>query len=172
MPSTLVTFDVVTIFPELIAGALQYGIPRRAVESGRLDVRAVDLRDYAEGKHRQVDDYPYGGTVGMVLKPEPLFRAVQAARDDDGEMPHVVYMTPQGETLSQRRCERLSLRPRVLVICGRYKGIDERVRTELVDEELSIGDYVLSGGEIAALALIDAVARLLPGVLGDAESAL
>ena len=172
MASTLLTCDVVTIFPEMIAGALAYGMPRRAVESGRLRVRAIDLRDYADGKHRQVDDYPFGGTVGMVLKPEPLFRAVQAAREDGGDRPYVVYMTPQGAPLSQRACERLSLRPRLLVICGRYKGIDERVRTELVDEELSIGDYVVSGGEIPALVLIDAVARLLPGVLSDAESAL
>lgn len=172
MASPLLTCEIVTIFPEMVAGALSYGMPRRAVEAGRLRVRAVDLRDYADGPHRQVDDYPYGGTAGMVLKPEPLFGAIQAARDDDGASPHVVYMTPQGEPLSQRACERLSLRPRLLVICGRYKGIDERVRTELVDEELSVGDYVLSGGELPALVLLDAVARLLPGVLSDAESAL
>ncbi|MBT3269513.1 tRNA (guanosine(37)-N1)-methyltransferase TrmD [Candidatus Poribacteria bacterium] len=166
------TCEIVTIFPEMVADALTYGMPRRAVESGRMRIRAVDLRDFADGPHRQVDDYPYGGTAGMVLKPEPLFRAVQAARDDEDASPHVVYMTPQGTPLSQRTCERLSLQPRLLVICGRYKGIDERARMELVDEELSVGDYVLSGGEIPALVLVDAVARLLPGVLSDAESAL
>jgi tRNA (guanine37-N1)-methyltransferase len=156
----------------MVTQALSFGIPRRAVECGRMAVRAVDLRDYAEGPHRQVDDYPYGGTAGMVLKPEPLYRAVEAARQDDGADPYVVYMTPQGETLSQRACERLSLQSRLLIICGRYKGVDERVRLDLVDEEFSIGDYVVSGGEMPALVLVDAVARLLPGVLKDAESAL
>ncbi len=172
MASPLLTCDVVTIFPDMVAQALGFGMPRRAVECGRLAIRAVDLRDYADGPHRQVDDYPYGGTAGMVLKPEPLFRAVQAARDDAGPDPYVVYMTPQGEPLSQPACERLSLQSRLLIICGRYKGVDERVRTDLVDEEFSIGDYVVSGGEIPALVLVDAVARLLPGVLSDAESAL
>lgn len=172
MSSPLLTCDVVTIFPGMVTQALSFGMPRRAVESGRLKVRAMDLRDYAEGPHRQVDDYPYGGTAGMVMKPEPLYRAVEAAQQDDGPDPYVVYMTPQGETLSQRACERLSLQPRLLIICGRYKGVDERVRMDLVDEEFSIGDYVVSGGEMPALVLVDAVARLLPGVLSDAESAL
>ena len=172
MASPLLTCDVVTIFPDMVTQALSFGMPRRAVDRGRLVVRAMDLRDYAEGQHRQVDDYPYGGTPGMVLKPEPLYRAVEAARGDDGPEPYVVYMTPQGETLSQRACERLSLQSRLLIICGRYKGVDERVRVDLVDEEFSIGDYVLSGGEMPALVLVDAVSRLLPGVLSDAESAL
>jgi tRNA (guanine37-N1)-methyltransferase len=161
----------VTIFPEMVSGAAQWGVLARAQQSGHVALRAVDLREFAEDRHRTVDDYPYGGEPGMLLRPEPLGRAVRGLRERGGSA-RVLLMSPQGARLDQRLCERLSLEERLIVVCGRYKGVDERCREAVVDEEVSIGDYVLSGGELAALVLLEAVVRLLPGVLSDSESAL
>lgn len=162
--------DVITIFPEMVAAVLAVGVSSRAQENGLLCVGVHNLRDFSDDKHRTVDDYPYGGGAGMILKPAPIFNAVRAV-----QMPHttprIIFLTPQGQTLTQRLAEQLSLESHLVLICGRYKGIDERVRMQLVTDEISIGDYVLSGGELPALVLIDAIARLIPGVLGDYESA-
>ncbi len=149
---------------------LEASILGRAREAGLLDVAVHDIRDWAEGRHRQVDDAPFGGGQGMVLKPEPLVAAIEAVRDGpDGRAP-VVLMTPQGAPLVQATAHRLAGLPRLVLVCGRYEGVDERVREGWVDEELSLGDFVLTGGELPALAVIDAVARLLPGVLGNEAS--
>lgn len=160
--------DIVTIFPEMIRAVLSYGVLGRAQESGTLQVEAHDLRAYTTDRHRKVDDYPYGGAPGMLLKPEPLFRAIRELHHEDT---HVVMLTPQGKMLTQQRAEHLSLKPHLILVCGRYKGVDERVRERLVHEEISVGDYILSGGELPALVLVDALARVLPGVLGDYDSA-
>ncbi len=168
----LLTCDVLTIFPEMIETAVRFGVLNRAQEAGVLQIRAVDLREYTDDRHRSVDDYPYGGGPGMVMKAEPIFRAWNAARESSEDSPRTVFLTPQGATLTQNDCERLSLERRLVIICGRYKGVDERVREAVVDEEISVGDYVLSGGEFAALVLLDAIGRVLPGVLTDADAAL
>ena len=162
-------FDVVTIFPAMVRQALDEGIVGRAIERKTLDVVVHDLRDFTTDRHRVVDDVPYGGGPGMVLKPEPLFRALDAIEAQDSRTPFVLLTSPQGTRLTQRVVERLGRQPRLVLLCGRYEGIDERVRSR-VDEEVSIGDYVLSGGELAALVVIDAVARLVPGVVGDEQS--
>jgi tRNA (guanine37-N1)-methyltransferase len=162
-------FDVVTIFPGLIQQALSAGIVGRAIERGTLDVVVHDLRDFTTDRHRVVDDVPYGGGPGMVLKPEPLFRALDAIEAFDSARPAVLLTSPQGTRLTQRVVQRLAAAPRLVLLCGRYEGVDERVRSR-VDEEISIGDYVLSGGELPALVVIDAVARLVPGVVGDEQS--
>lgn len=166
--------DVITIFPAMIEAALAEGVVGRARARGVLDIRLHDLRDYTEDRHRTVDDVPYGGGPGMVMKPEPLFRAVEAAVDVEKDEPRrpapVILMTPQGRLLTHEVATRLSALERMVVICGRYEGVDERVSQALATDEISIGDYVLSGGELPALVLIDAVARLVPGVVGDAES--
>jgi len=160
--------DVITIFPEMVEGALGFGIVRRAQEKGLVRIEAHNLRDFSTDKHRTVDDYIYGGGPGVLLKPEPLFNAIEALRTPKCK---VILMTPQGHPLTQRDAERLSLEEHLIIVCGRYKGVDERVRVALVDEEISIGDYVLSGGELPALVLIDAVVRLLPGAMSDYDSA-
>jgi tRNA (guanine37-N1)-methyltransferase len=164
--------DVITAHPGLLDGPLDYSIVHRAREAGAVEIAIRDLRDHAVGKHNQIDDYPFGGGAGMVLKPEPLFRAVEAIEDEAGEADEVIFLTPDGERLTQPTANRLSMHDHLVLIAGHYKGIDQRVRDALVTRELSIGDFVLSGGELPALVLIDAVVRLLPGVLGDASSAL
>lgn len=161
--------DVLALFPEILAPALQTGILRRAQEADRLTVNVYNLRDWATDKHQSVDDYAYGGGAGMILKPEPIFSAAKDLNPE--ETAHVIYLTPQGTPLTQPLAELLSLETHLILLCGRYKGVDERVRDKLVTTEISIGDYVLSGGEIAALVLIDAIGRVLPGALGDYESA-
>ena len=163
-------FDIVTIFPRMIEAALLDGIVGRAATRGVIDIKVHDLRDHATDRHRTVDDVPFGGGPGMVLKPEPLFRAMEAIRRDRGDPPVVVLTCPQGRRFTQTEAERLSRAGHIAVICGRYEGVDERVREHLATEELSIGDFVISGGELAALVIVDAVARLLPGVVGDGES--
>lgn len=167
-------FDVITIFPGMILTAFAEGVVGRALRSGSLFVDVHDLRDHAEGRHRKVDDEPFGGGAGMVLKPEPIFRAVEAIRaQEDGRPSRTVLLSPQGLRFDQRTAERYaSSQERLILVCGRYEGVDERVREHLADEELSIGDFILTGGELAAMVVIDAVARLLPGTLGSAESAL
>ena len=166
----MMKFDVVTIFPGMVRGALTEGVIGRAAEQGRLDVCVHDLREYATDRHRSVDDTPYGGGPGMVMKPEPLLRAVTAIRRDRGEPGAIVMMSPQGRRFGQAEAVRLSTLQHLVLLCGRYEGIDERLRDLVGAEELSIGDYVLSGGELPALVVIDAVGRLVPGVVGDAES--
>ena len=162
-------FDVVTIFPAMVRQALDEGIVGRAIERKTLEVVVHDLRDFTTDRHRVVDDVSYGGGPGMVLKPEPLFRALDAIEAQDARAPMVLLTSPQGTRLTQRVVERFSQQPRLVLLCGRYEGIDERVRSR-VHEEVSIGDYVLSGGELPALVIIDAVARLVPGVVGDEQS--
>ncbi len=161
--------DVLALFPEILAPALKTGILRRVQDADKLTVTLHNLRDWATDRHKSVDDYPYGGGAGMILKPEPIFAAITALNTQ--ETAHVVYLTPQGVPLTQACAESLSLESHLILLCGRYKGVDDRVRHRLVTTELSIGDYVLSGGEIAALVLIDAIGRVLPGALGDYESA-
>ncbi|HUR35002.1 MAG TPA: tRNA (guanosine(37)-N1)-methyltransferase TrmD [Vicinamibacterales bacterium] len=162
-------FDVVTIFPAMVQHAIGAGIVGRAIERKTLNVVVHDLRDFTTDRHRVVDDVPYGGGPGMVLKPEPLFRALEAIERIEEARPTVILTSPQGTLLTQAVVERLARQPRLVLLCGRYEGVDERVRSR-VDEEVSIGDYVLSGGELPALVLIDAVARLVPGVVGDEQS--
>ncbi len=164
--------DLLTALPGLVESPLQHSILRRAQDKGKVRVDVHDLRDYAPGKHRQIDDAPYGGQGGMVLMAEPLFRAVESLTQSGGAYDEVIFLTPDGETLTQPLANRLSTAGRLLLIAGHYKGIDQRVRDALVTREVSIGDYVLSGGELPALVLVDALARLVPGVLGDAQSAL
>ena len=164
--------DLVTALPALVESPLQHSILRRAQDKGLVRVVVHDLRDYAEGRHRVIDDTPYGGQGGMVLKPEPLFRCIETLQEEGGAYDDIIYLTPDGETLTQPLANRLSLCQRLLLIAGHYKGIDQRVRDALVTRELSIGDYVLSGGELPALVLVDALARIVPGVIGDAQSAL
>ena len=163
-------FDIVTIFPRMIEAALADGILARAIQRELLTVRATDLREFTEDRHRTVDDVPYGGGPGMVLKPEPLFRAVEAIAQQSGAPQAVVMVSPQGRQFTQGEAARLASLDRVVILCGRYEGIDDRVRENLATEELSIGDYVLSGGELPALVIVDAVARLIPGVVGDEDS--
>ena len=164
-------FHVLTLFPGMFASVLGESILRRAQERGLVEIHLHHLRDYASGKHRITDDYPYGGGAGMVLKPEPFFRAVDAL-GVPREALHIVLLSPQGSLLTQPLVQRLAALEKPLVLlCGRYEGVDERVREGLAHEEISIGDYVLTGGELPAMVLIDAVARLIPGVLGDEASA-
>jgi len=163
------TFDVVTIFPAMIEAALSVGIVGRAIERGILTAGVHDLRSFTSDRHHVVDDVPYGGGPGMVMKPEPWFRALDAIVAERAPRPHVVLMSPQGRRLTQAVAVELARHAHLVLLCGRYEGIDERVRTR-VDEELSIGDYVLSGGEVPALVVIDVVARLTPGVVGDEQS--
>ena len=164
-------FDVLTIFPELFAPHLTHGVTRRAFESRQVDVRLWTLRDFAEDNYRRVDDRPYGGGPGMVMLAEPLERALAAVKADRGETaPAVIHFTPTGERITQALVQRMAAGAGGILLCGRYEGIDQRVLDRHVTLELSLGDFVLSGGELPALALLDAVARLQQGVLGDAQS--
>jgi tRNA (guanine37-N1)-methyltransferase len=163
------TFDIVTIFPAMVEAAVGVGVLGRAAGRGTIDVRVHDLRDFTTDRHRVVDDVPYGGGPGMALKPEPIFRALEAIEAERGARPRVVLTSPQGVRLTQAVAGRLGREPHLVLLCGRYEGVDERVRAR-VDEELSIGDYVLTGGELPALVIVDAVARLVPGVVGDEQS--
>lgn len=163
-------FDIVTIFPRMFDGPTREGILGRAIERGLVDLKVVDLREFTDDRHRTVDDVAYGGGPGMVLKPAPLFRAVEHLRETRGEPAAVVLTSPQGKPFIQADAMRLSRAGHVVVLCGRYEGVDERVRDHLATEELSIGDYVLTGGELPALVMLDAVTRLLPGAVGDEQS--
>jgi tRNA (guanine37-N1)-methyltransferase len=163
-------FDVVTIFPRMIEAGLAEGVVGRGVEKGLVDVRVHDLRAFTTDRHRTVDDVPYGGGPGMVMKVEPFVRALEAIRAERGTPDAVVLLSPQGRRFDQAEAERLSGLGHVVLLCGRYEGIDERVREVVATEELSIGDFVVSGGETPALMVIDAVSRMVPGVVGDPES--
>ena len=163
------TIDVVTIFPTMVEAVLQAGVVGRAITGGTLDVKVRDLRDFTSDRHRVVDDVPYGGGPGMVLKPEPIFRALDAIEAERGAPLTVLLLSPQGRRLTQAWAEELSRAAHVVLLCGRYEGVDERVSAR-VTEEVSIGDYVLSGGELPALVVLDTVARQVPGVVGDDQS--
>ncbi|WP_240125095.1 tRNA (guanosine(37)-N1)-methyltransferase TrmD [Thermomonas alba] len=164
-------FDIVSLFPEFVAQLAAHGVVGRAGERGLLTIQGWNPRDFAEGNYRRVDDRPFGGGPGMVMLIDPLRAALAAARAADPAPARVVYLSPQGRRLDQRKVRELAALPRLILLCGRYEGVDERLLQAEVDEELSIGDYVLSGGELAAAVVIDAVARLLDGALGDADSA-
>lgn len=163
--------DIITVLPELIKSPFEHSILKRAYEKGLVEVNLIDLRDYGIGKHKQVDDYAFGGGAGMVMMIEPIANCINKLKSqrtyDD-----IIYMTPDGETLNQKICNQLSLQKNLMVLCGHYKGVDQRLRDHFITREISIGDYVLSGGEIAAAAMCDAVIRLIPGVLNDETSAL
>jgi tRNA (guanine37-N1)-methyltransferase len=165
----MMRFEIITIFPAMIEQALAAGIVGRAIDRGTVNVRIHDLRAFTSDRHRVVDDMPYGGGPGMVLKPEPIFRALDEIDADGGEARTVILTSPQGKPFTQEVAQRLCRSKRLVLLCGRYEGVDERVRAR-VHEEISIGDYVLSGGELAALVIVDAVARLVPGVVGDEQS--
>ena len=163
-------FDIVTIFPAMVEAALAVGVIGRARESGRLDIAVHNLRDFTTDRHRVVDDVPFGGGPGMVMKPEPFFVAAEALAEKRGKLDAVLLMSPAGRGLTQADVKRWAGLQHLVVLCGRYEGVDDRVREHIATEEVSIGDYVLSGGEIPALVVIDAVGRLIPGVVGDAGS--
>jgi tRNA (guanine37-N1)-methyltransferase len=163
-------FDVITLHPAMLAGPVSESILKRAIDAGKIEVVIHDLRDWAVGRHHVADDSPFGGGDGMVLKPEPLFGAIRSVKRMAPDSP-VALLTPQGKTFSQQTARRWSRLPGLILVCGHYAGVDERVRERAVDYELSIGDYVLTGGEFAALVVVDAVARLIEGVLGNENSA-
>jgi tRNA (guanine37-N1)-methyltransferase len=168
--------DIVTALPGIVEGPLGHSIIRRAGSKGLVEIRVFDIRDYATDKHRQIDDYPFGGGAGMVLKPEPIAVCMESimreAEASGNPVDEVVYLTPDGEVFDQSAAGELSLKGHVILLAGHYKGVDQRVRDLFVTREVSIGDYVLSGGELPALVLVDAIVRLIPGVLGDGVSAL
>lgn len=159
--------DLMTLFPDMCDTVLRTSILGRARENGLLAVHCHDIRDYTTDRHRRVDDYPYGGGKGMLMQADPIARCFDAVCREAGARPHLIYLSPQGRTLTQHRARELAQLPNLALLCGHYEGIDERVIDALVDEELSIGDYVLTGGELPALVVIDCVARMLPGVLAD-----
>ncbi|MBS7344576.1 MAG: tRNA (guanosine(37)-N1)-methyltransferase TrmD [Caryophanon sp.] len=161
--------EVFSLFPTMFDGVLNASIMKKAQEKGAFTFNVTDFRAYAENKHSQVDDYPYGGGAGMVLKPEPLFNAVEALQTN-GKAPRVILMCPQGERFTQQKAEELAEEENLVFLCGHYEGYDERIREHLVTDEISIGDFVLTGGELAAMTVIDSVVRLLPNVLGQADS--
>ena len=163
-------FDVVTVFPRMVEAGLTDGVVHRGIERGLVTVRVHDLRDFTVDRHRSVDDAPYGGGPGMVMRVEPVVRAVRAIEAESGRPDAVVLLSPQGRRFSQAEARRLASLSSVALVCGRYEGIDERVRDVVATEEISIGDYVLSGGELAALVVVDAVSRYVPGVVGDEGS--
>lgn len=163
-------FDILTLFPGMFTAPMQESILGRAAGQGLLQVRAHNLRDWAEGKHQTTDDAPYGGGDGMVMKPEPVARALEELRSTSSAA-RVLLMSPQGQPFSQRHAQRLAGESHLVFLCGRYEGFDERIRQSMVDEEFSIGDYILTGGELPAMVMIDAIARFVPGVLGNATSA-
>ena len=163
---------VVTLFPEMFTALTGHGVTGRAVKRGQLTVEYSNPRDHAHDRHRTVDDRPFGGGPGMLMKVEPLLEAIEAIREKAPSPPRVIYLSPQGQPLTQQRATELAQLDSMVLLCGRYEGIDERIIEMCVDEEISIGDYVLSGGELGAMVLLDAVTRLIPGVLGHADSAV
>lgn len=163
--------DVLTLFPDMLSGVLDASILKRAQEKGKFNYNLVNFRDYTTSKHQKVDDYPYGGGAGMVLTPQPIFDAVEAITKDRLKKPRVILMCPQGKPFDQKKAEELAEEEHLIFICGHYEGYDERIREHLVTDEISIGDYVLTGGELGAMVVIDSVVRLLPDVLGNEQSA-
>ena len=167
----MIKFDVLSIFPEMFASPLNFSLLKKAQEKSILNICLHDIRNWADDKHKMTDDAPYGGGCGMVMKVEPMEKALAAIRSPEDDS-LVVLMTPQGKTFNQKIAVQLAEKKQIIIICGRYEGVDERIREHLVDREISIGDYILTGGELAALVLIDAVSRLIPDVLGNPESTL
>jgi len=163
-------FDILTLFPRMFSSPLEESILGKAVEKGLIQVQTINVRDFSLGKHQVVDDTPYGGGQGMVMKVEPIARAIESVKSKNPSA-WTVYLTPQGNPFNQDLARRLSTQPHLILLCGRYEGVDERARKLFIDEEISIGDYVLTGGELAAMVLIDAVSRFIPGVLGSDRSA-
>jgi tRNA (guanine37-N1)-methyltransferase len=164
--------DIISVVPQLLESPFSHSILKRAAAKGLLEVNVINLRDYSINKHGQVDDYQFGGGAGMVMMCEPLANAIDDLQNKNGKYDDIIYMTPDGERFNQKIANRLSLKENLLIICGHYKGIDERIREHYITMEISIGDYVLSGGELAAAVIVDAVGRLIPGVLNDETSAL
>jgi tRNA (guanine37-N1)-methyltransferase len=167
----MLQIDIISVLPELLESPLSHSILGRAQKRGLLNVRVINLREYGLGKHNQVDDYAYGGGAGMVMMPEPLMACIDTLQQE-GPYDEIIYLAPDGLQFSQSMANKLSLKGRLLLICGHYKGIDERIREHIVTMEVSIGDYVLSGGELPAAVMVDAIGRLIPGVLNDESSAL
>jgi tRNA (guanine37-N1)-methyltransferase len=165
-------FDVLTLFPDIFQGYLGQSLLKRAIDAGLVDVYLHNIRDWSKGKHNTVDDRPFGGGPGMVLKVEPVVECVEDVRSRDQDPGHLVMLTPQGRRLDQPMVERLAQHKRIILLCGRYEGFDERIRLLLEPEEISIGDYILNGGEVAAMAIIETTIRLVPGVLGDEDSSV
>lgn len=163
--------DILTLFPQMLEGFLNSSILKRAFEKGQFQYELINFRDFSTDKHKKVDDYPYGGGAGMVLTPQPIFSAVDYAKKQRNTNPRVILMCPQGETYTQEKAEELATEEHLIIICGHYEGYDERIRKYLVTDEISIGDYVLTSGEIGALVVVDSVVRLLPNVLGNQRSA-
>lgn len=163
--------DIITLFPELLKSPFEASILKRALDSGKAEVVFHDLRDYSTNKQKQVDDYPFGGGAGMVMQIEPIDRCIQALKEKR-TYDAVIYLTPDGTTLNQKQANHFSTLENIILLCGHYKGVDQRVRDQLITHEISIGDFVLSGGELAAAVLCDSIIRLIPGVLGDESSAL
>ncbi len=172
MTASRIRFDILTLFPEMFVGFMESSIIRKAREKGLIETRLVNFRDYATDRHRTVDDTPYGGGGGMVLKPEPIFAAVEDLLKDLPKKPPILLMSPQGEPFTQKKAEELAQHDHLVLICGHYEGFDERIRTHLATGEISIGDYVLTGGELPAMVVVDSVSRLIPGVLGNQSSAV
>ncbi|HLS20435.1 MAG TPA: tRNA (guanosine(37)-N1)-methyltransferase TrmD [Bacillota bacterium] len=164
--------DVLTLFPEMFTGVLNSSILKRANEREKFSYNLINYREYADNKHQKVDDYPYGGGAGMVLSPQPIFDAVETITEQAVKKPRIVLLCPQGETYNQQKAEELAEEDHLVLICGHYEGYDERIRKHLVTDEISIGDYVLTSGELGALVIMDSVVRLLPGVLGNRQSAV
>lgn len=164
--------DILTLFPEMFPGVLNSSILQRAHDRGKFSYDLVNFREYADNKHQKVDDYPYGGGAGMVLAPQPIFDAVESIKNKRKTKPRIILLCPQGETYNQKKAEELAYEDHLILLCGHYEGFDERIREHLVTDEISIGDYVLTSGELGALVIIDSVVRLLPGVLGNRQSAL
>ncbi|MEN2766470.1 tRNA (guanosine(37)-N1)-methyltransferase TrmD [Ornithinibacillus xuwenensis] len=163
--------DILTLFPEMIESVLNTSILKKAQEKNKFSYNLVNFRDYTESKHNKVDDYPYGGGAGMVLSPQPVFDAVEAITKETSSKPRVILMCPQGERYTQKKAEEFATSEQLILICGHYEGYDERIREHLITDEISIGDYVLTGGELGAMVIVDSVVRLLPDVLGNKESA-
>ena len=159
--------DIMTLFPEMCETVLNESIIGRARKAGKVELHCTNIRDFSENKHHKVDDMPYGGGMGMIMAAQPICSCYESLYDPNGEKPHLIYLSPKGKTLTQKRVVELSKMDRLVLLCGHYEGVDERVLEEIVDEEISIGDYVLTGGELPALVLTDAVCRMLPGVLSD-----
>lgn len=163
-------FYILTLFPEMVANGLNTSIIGRAAEAGLLQIEAVNIRDYSANKHQKVDDYPYGGGAGMLMQAQPVYDAWRSVVERSGKKPRCVYVTPQGRTFTQQDAKEFAKEEEMILLCGHYEGIDERVLEEIVTDYMSIGDYVLTGGELPAMVMVDAVSRMVPGVLGNEES--
>lgn len=163
--------DIITLFPEMFSGPFDYSITKRAIDKTLVDIHLHNLRDYSRNKYKSVDDYPFGGGAGMVMMPEPIAACIDQLKSERG-YDEIIFLTPDGELFAQKIANELSLKKNLIFLCGHYKGIDERIREHYITREISIGDYVLSGGELAAAVMVDSIVRLIPGVLGDETSAL